>query len=74
MVSYHRWFAEWGVRLPSEKSQRKLRDEWTPDCLETEMALFSFIHDKTQELRPAPYVFIPTLWPQISSMLDNLER
>ena len=75
-ISYNtRWLKERGLTLPSEKRQRALSHDVLGDNLKSEAAPFSFpLKHGGEDLRPAPYVYVPDLPAMIFQHLDQNDR
>ncbi len=66
---------EWGIQMASEKKMRVRASDLTDNPLNSEMALFSFtFHSGGEEIKPAPFVYIPNLKNKIFELLDKNHR
>ena len=70
-----RWLKKWGVTMSSEKQQREMAQQWSPDCIEAEYVPFSFpLSNEGEEMRTVPFVCIPDLWTRFIQLLDDMDR
>ena len=70
-----RWLKKWGVTMSSEKQQREMAQQWSPDSIEAEYVPFSFpLSNGGEEMRTVPFVYIPDLWTRFIQLLDDMDR
>ena len=63
------------VSIASERRMRVKAKELVGDHLVAERAPFSFsLKEGGEEIRPAPYVYVASLWEKVKAMLDQHER
>ena len=73
--TYIRWLKEFKVSLASERKLRMLAKEVTGDNLTSEEAVFSFPLDGGgEEIRVAPFVYVPNLITKVTDRLQENER
>ncbi len=66
---------EWGIQISSEKKMRCRAAGLSDNKLVAEFALFSFrLKTDGEELRPAPYVYVPHLQHKIEELLEKNNR
>ena len=71
----NRWLKKWGLTMASEKRQRELAQQWSPDCVQAEYVPFSFrLSNGGEEMRPAPFAYIPDIWNRLIQLLDDMNR
>ena len=71
----HRWLAQSGVHLASEKRQRLVAKEVVGDNLEAEMAPFCYSQPCSEDvIRVAAYAYAPNLIQKVTELLDENER
>lgn len=61
---------KWGVTIlmASEKRQRELAQQWSPDSVQAEYVPFSFrLNNDGEEMRPAPFATLLTFGTGLSN-------
>ena len=71
----HRWLKACGVHLASENHLRDVSKRQLGTNLAGEAAPFSFaVRSGGEDLRPAPFVFIPDLIAKVVQLLEQNKR
>ena len=74
IIPSFRWLKVFHVSLASERRQRTLAKEEVGENLAAEMAPFTFSAGGGEEIREAPFVYVPNLIARVADTLThNLE-
>ena len=66
-----RWLKVFHVSLASERRQRTLANEAVGENITAEMVPFTFSAEATEEIREAPFVYVPNLIARVADTLTH---
>lgn len=71
----HRWLKKWGIKMSSERQQRRLAQATTPFLVEAESTLFSFsLKHGGEEFRLAALAYVQDLENFVLSLVEENKR
>ncbi len=70
----YRWFKSLNITIPGEKQQRTMASSIVGENLIAERGAFSFTRDNGgEEIRAAPFVYVPNLIAKVADIINQHE-